>query len=536
MKELNNLLDECKSAFIKTDDYRILKTYRTRSDRFSFDERQSVINSINICFKTVFERLKTEFPCLTKFDLQYCALYVVEAETVAIAECLCVSKDAVRMRKYRLRDKLSDAWYVTLFGEPQRNNLESVTPDSDEPQTSGIPLSPNSTQKQKTMKTKMNFGDAVKQCYRKCFTYEGRASRAEFWYFFLFAFILNLFSWAIYSFARSSIMPLVSESSSTLIKGAYLLINIIVEIATVIPMLSVTVRRLHDRDLPGWIILLIYVFPKLIWSLFLFSDELFRGDIQVAAGKHMDNMIALIFAYVIIFALYVTSIIVRLVMMSKPGDIGPNNYGADPIEVPNPKGTGLAIFKKKKVIICLVIAIIAICGIYTTIGVELCKVRIESNNKSEPQAIEIVKGIEDFIMSNESSSISYNFQFIYPAKIDSEGNVTYTPTEDGQMPEDAQKRPYYCESECKYYEDGRRSYIFGEFRNIIKNYFVYVEKDEDDYWIILCNKIFNSQNTLADQLKLKVNKDTYQPITLTSIRRGCLAVIYDDIIYGADPN
>ena len=534
MEELSILLDECKTAFIKTDDYRILKTYRTRADRFSFDERQSVINSINTCFQTVFERLKTEFPSLTKFDLQYCALYVVEAETVAIAECLCVSKDAVRMRKYRLRDKLSNAWYVTLFGEPQRNNLKSVTPDTDKPQTTKIPLSPKSTQKQKVMKTKMYFGEAIKQCYRKCFTYEGRASRAEFWYFYLFAFIVNLFYLSLHLLATTSIIPTVSESAINSIKGVDELLNWIVQIGIIVPMLSVTVRRLHDRDLPGWIILLIYVIPKLIGSLLICMHEKYWNDIQEVALEHIDFGIAFIIAYLIIFILIVSSVIVRLTMMAKAGDIGPNNYGADPIEVPNPKGTGLAVFKNKKVVVCLVLSLIGIGGIWAYVNSGQVLSYMERKNKSDKHAVEIVDKMEDFIKSHQADGITYSSKTIFPVMTDSAGNVNVVPF-DEQVPDDFEKNLMYFEP-YKSNDDNDYKPVFGNFCYITINYNVFIEEETEEYWIIKCTeKQYFDLKTNRKELKLKIKKDTFQPITM---KANLIAAYYivDDIVFGAGQN
>ena len=67
--------------------------------------------------------------------------------------------------------------------------------------------------------------------------FDGRAGRKEFWYAFLFYFIVNLIlGW---------------------IPGTVgLIIKIIWWLATLLPVLGVSVRRLHDINKTGWLLLL----------------------------------------------------------------------------------------------------------------------------------------------------------------------------------------------------------------------------------------------------------------------------------------
>ena len=72
----------------------------------------------------------------------------------------------------------------------------------------------------------MSFADAIQVCFNKYATFEGRASRAEFWWFYLFNFLL-----------------------SSLTCGVACL-------ATIIPSYAVGARRLHDTGRSGWLQLL----------------------------------------------------------------------------------------------------------------------------------------------------------------------------------------------------------------------------------------------------------------------------------------
>ena len=89
----------------------------------------------------------------------------------------------------------------------------------------------------------MNFPQSVSTCFQKYFDFKGRASRSEFWYFFLFYIITSfLVGWVIGSF-----VALLGGSVNVL-----LVVLSVVFIALFIPALSVTVRRFHDFGVSGW--------------------------------------------------------------------------------------------------------------------------------------------------------------------------------------------------------------------------------------------------------------------------------------------
>ena len=79
----------------------------------------------------------------------------------------------------------------------------------------------------------MNFGDAIKTCFTKYADFNGRASKPEFWWFFLFSFVGNLVLSMIFA-------PL----------------GWIFSLAILVPSLAVGARRLHDTDKTGWLQLL----------------------------------------------------------------------------------------------------------------------------------------------------------------------------------------------------------------------------------------------------------------------------------------
>ncbi|MBQ3944798.1 MAG: DUF805 domain-containing protein [Alphaproteobacteria bacterium] len=95
----------------------------------------------------------------------------------------------------------------------------------------------------------MSFPDSIKTCLvEKPFTFKGRASRSEFWWFFLFFYLCIGLLGALLEkigFGRKDTVTIIGVIA-LLIPMLYLLIV----------YLSVTVRRLHDASNSGWNILL----------------------------------------------------------------------------------------------------------------------------------------------------------------------------------------------------------------------------------------------------------------------------------------
>src|SRR3974377_999412 len=77
----------------------------------------------------------------------------------------------------------------------------------------------------------MNFQTAISTCLAKYGTFQGRATRSEFWWFNLFAILME---WAA-AIAGSAI----SQDFGSLLSA-------LVSLSFIIPLLAVGCRRLHD--------------------------------------------------------------------------------------------------------------------------------------------------------------------------------------------------------------------------------------------------------------------------------------------------
>lgn len=105
----------------------------------------------------------------------------------------------------------------------------------------------------------MSFMDSITTCFGKYATFKGRASRSEFWYFALFVWVsiivLSFVDSAIFG-PREVVMMSASDSLATGMSFDMSWqpqpITAIFMLATLLPNISVMVRRLHDTARSGW--------------------------------------------------------------------------------------------------------------------------------------------------------------------------------------------------------------------------------------------------------------------------------------------
>ena len=330
MEDLIKLLEECSAAFRQTGEYRMLQTYSARETRFTFDERLAISKSVEQAFTPLFDRMKADIPTLSDTDLLFCALSTQGFETVAIAECFSVTKEAVRVRKYRLREKLDDKWFMLLFGEQKRYSSESVTLHASKDDTAPIPLPSEPIKNAKVMKEKMSFGKAIATCFSKLLILKGRARRSEFWYFTLFVSLLQLCVMLLGTIIDGAAQMADIEADTFRYGGSIVeqLMNWVFFFLT----FSVTVRRLHDIDTSGWLVLLLGVFPMVTMSFF--SSYIIIDPSQLATAMATitpGGMFAYLQPRIMILFIILVILIVGVILLCRPGTEGPNTYGPDPI-------------------------------------------------------------------------------------------------------------------------------------------------------------------------------------------------------------
>ena len=107
----------------------------------------------------------------------------------------------------------------------------------------------------------MDLTSSVTVCLQKYATFTGRASRSEYWWFTLVitivTFLFSLIDVLIFS-------GLVADIE---------LLSTLFSIATLLPSIAVSVRRLHDTDRTGWWLLLMFV-PVIGWLVLIYFHVL----------------------------------------------------------------------------------------------------------------------------------------------------------------------------------------------------------------------------------------------------------------------
>ncbi|WP_233417135.1 DUF805 domain-containing protein [Halovulum marinum] len=132
------------------------------------------------------------------------------------------------------------------------------------------------------------MGTAVMSCLEKFLIFGGRATRAEFWWFYLFTVIAGVLAVPLEIFLETK------------------MITTGVGVAFLLPTLAAGSRRLHDTGRPGWLLAI----PFLALPLYAVGPAAFGTGL-----------------------LFGIAVLVLLLCM--PGQRGANRYGPDPKLAPD---------------------------------------------------------------------------------------------------------------------------------------------------------------------------------------------------------
>lgn len=114
----------------------------------------------------------------------------------------------------------------------------------------------------------MNFGEAVKHCFRNYANFRGRASRSEYWYFLLLYPILTVVLLISQAYSESQ-----NSGQTFQLTDLGLLVYSLLVIAMVVPGIASGVRRLHDTGRSAkWLLINFIPFGGLVILLFLCEE------------------------------------------------------------------------------------------------------------------------------------------------------------------------------------------------------------------------------------------------------------------------
>lgn len=97
----------------------------------------------------------------------------------------------------------------------------------------------------------VSFGEAIARGFKNYFTFSGRASRSEYWWW-------QLFYWIVSTIVQTIFIPNLSAQDllANPMPDSMLYPMSIVTLFFLIPTLALSVRRLHDTGRSGWWVLL----------------------------------------------------------------------------------------------------------------------------------------------------------------------------------------------------------------------------------------------------------------------------------------
>ncbi|MCL0099581.1 zinc-ribbon domain-containing protein [Dehalococcoidia bacterium] len=146
----------------------------------------------------------------------------------------------------------------------------------------------------------VSFGDAISKGFTSYFTFSGRATRAELWWWLLFTSLIQL-------------LPFIGW---------------IAGLAVLIPSLSVTSRRLHDIGKTGWWQLVMFLGSMAIWGTF--GAALIVGIIAAMDESTEANPAPWLWLAFVALIAGIALIAWWIRWLVRRGETGPNQYGPDP--------------------------------------------------------------------------------------------------------------------------------------------------------------------------------------------------------------
>lgn len=179
---------------------------------------------------------------------------------------------------------------------------------------------------------------------KNIFTYQGRARRAEYGWFYLTNFLISIgVMFAFFIFTLGGILTAGASQSEivTLLGGTAFLIFFFIYFAWSIVMfltsISLTTRRLHDLGWSGWWQLAIYFIPTIV-NLFALIPVLSHADNgYLTESEQAVEMVAFLISSIC----GLTSFVIWCILLFKDGQRHANKYGEDPKAIPAAENTSV---------------------------------------------------------------------------------------------------------------------------------------------------------------------------------------------------
>ena len=119
-----------------------------------------------------------------------------------------------------------------------------------------------------------NFFNAIAYAFINYFSFSGRATRSQFWYFFLFCILLYLCTLSV---SIEGFEEVISSADSSQESSREILTYLLTSwfglsvMITFIPQITLSIRRLHDIGKSGWWYVGLQIVPSLMPNVFPFQ-------------------------------------------------------------------------------------------------------------------------------------------------------------------------------------------------------------------------------------------------------------------------
>ncbi|MDQ0754227.1 DUF805 domain-containing protein [Arthrobacter sp. B3I4] len=100
------------------------------------------------------------------------------------------------------------------------------------------------------------FPAALQRFFKKYATFNGRASRSEYWWWTLASVVVSVLLNVIIGSGTTTTAYGTTTGPGTVIGG---ILAVVWGLATIVPSLALSVRRLHDVNMSGWMLLIVLV-------------------------------------------------------------------------------------------------------------------------------------------------------------------------------------------------------------------------------------------------------------------------------------
>ncbi|MEM1238107.1 MAG: DUF805 domain-containing protein [Pseudomonadota bacterium] len=179
----------------------------------------------------------------------------------------------------------------------------------------------------------MTFQQSISTCLRKYFTFSGRASRSEYWWFFLFVLVLGIILGLVEDqlFGTDNFNAETTETSVRVTAETNGPLTSIFSLLTFLPMLAAGWRRMHDTGRSG----LFLLYPLIVMVGLMMFIGVSGGIEQMMAGGGAAMLFDSAFGLILLVAMFVLCLSPFLVLwwLTRPSQPGQNQFGPNPHEV-----------------------------------------------------------------------------------------------------------------------------------------------------------------------------------------------------------